>query len=202
MIKKTQQLGALGLPDSCFIRGEAPMTKQEIRWLTLCKARIEPSNCIWDIGAGTGSISVEAARLAPQGLVYAIEKDLGAIDLIKDNAMRFQTANLEAVSGFAPQALTDLPDPDRIIISGSGGAMEAILDCCTNRLRPKGLIVFNAITVDNLNRGISYFKSAKWHLEGIMTQISRLEEAKEVHMWKALNPVQIIVATREAANAW
>lgn len=202
MIKRSQDREVPGLPDSLFIRGDVPITKQEIRWLTLCKARIDPWSCIWDIGAGTGSISVEAARLAPEGLVFAVERDLKAINLIRDNAVRFQTANLKAVFGSAPEVLSGLPDPDRIIIGGSGGAIDAILDCCTKRIRPGGVIVFNAVTVDNMYRAFSYFKSVKWHIDGILAQINRLEEIKDVHMWKALNPVQIIVATKEAANAW
>jgi len=202
MFKTSQNREVPGLSDSLFIRGDVPMTKQEIRWLTLCKARIDHWNCIWDIGAGTGSISVEAARLAPEGLVFAVERDINAINLIRDNAVRFQTANLEAVFGSAPEVLSGLPAPDRIIIGGSGGAIEAILNCCTMRIRPGGVIVFNAVTIDNMYRALSCFKSANWHIEGIMAQINRLEEKKDLHLWKAQNPVQIIVATKEAANAW
>jgi precorrin-6Y C5,15-methyltransferase (decarboxylating) CbiT subunit len=197
----TQEYEAPGLPDDLFIRGEIPMTKQEIRWLALCKARVEPLNCIWDIGAGTGSISVEAARLTPKGVVYAVDKSIDAISLIEKNALRFHTPNLTAVLGSAPEVLSELPDPDRIFIGGSGGAIELILQCCINRIRPGGVIILTAITADTIYRAFSYLRREKWQIEGIMVQINRLVEIKDMFMWKALNPIQILVATKEGANA-
>ena len=100
----------IGIKDEDFVRGKVPMTKEEIRILTLVKARITPDTVVYDVGAGTGSISIEAARMAPQGHVYAIEKNPDGIALIAENAKKFGAENITIVEGTAPDALADLPE--------------------------------------------------------------------------------------------
>ncbi len=102
----------LGIKDDAFLRGKVPMTKEEIRILTLVKAQIAPDAVVYDIGAGTGSLSIEAARLAPQGHVYAIEKNPEGISLIAENAKRFSVENITVVEGTAPGALEGLAAAD------------------------------------------------------------------------------------------
>ena len=114
----------LGIEDKEFIRGEVPMTKQEIRVLTLAKAHIQPTAVIIDIGAGTGSISIEAALLAPKGHVYSIERTAEGIKLIQANAEKFGVHNLTAVHSEAPDGLEKIDTCDTVIIGGSGRQLD------------------------------------------------------------------------------
>ncbi len=113
----------LGISDDEFIRGKVPMTKQEIRVLTMVKAHISESDIVWDIGAGTGSMSIEAARLAPSGTVYAIERNAEGTDLIRQNMAKFGIDNITVIDGEAPDALKDIEDCDSVIIGGSGSRL-------------------------------------------------------------------------------
>ena len=110
----------IGIADTEFIRGNIPMTKEEVRILTLAKAKIKADDIIIDIGAGTGSLSIEAALLAPKGKVFALEKNLEGIDLIKKNAEKFQANNITVINAYAPEGMADLPQADVIFIGGSG----------------------------------------------------------------------------------
>jgi cobalt-precorrin-6B (C15)-methyltransferase len=110
----------LGIADEEFIRQDVPMTKQEIRILSLVKAQIAPDAVVYDIGAGTGSLSIEAARLAPKGEVYAIERSSAGINLIRANAANFGVTNMQVIQAEAPDGLAGLPEADAILIGGSG----------------------------------------------------------------------------------
>ena len=101
-----------GLDDDLFLRGKVPMTKSEVRSISLSKLRLHKDAVVWDVGAGTGSVSIEAASLAKDGVVYAIEKKDEAIDLLEQNKRKFGTDNLEIIKGLAPEALEGLPDTD------------------------------------------------------------------------------------------
>ncbi|MBF7083290.1 precorrin-6Y C5,15-methyltransferase (decarboxylating) subunit CbiT [Desulfallas sp. Bu1-1] len=178
-----------GIPDDLFIREKVPMTKEEIRILTLAKARLAPGQIVWDIGSGTGSISVEAALLVPGGKVFAVEKNARATQLTIQNAEKFGVNNLITVPGEAPAVLHDLPDPHRVIIGGSGGNLHHILQLAVNRLKPGGRIVANAVTVETFNHCTQFFTGLNW--EAILVNISRTVPAGNVRMWRALNPVYI-----------
>ena len=189
----------LGIKDDAFVRGNVPMTKEEIRILTLVKAQIAPDAVVYDVGAGTGSLSVEAARLAPQGHVYAIEKNPEGIALIKENAARFSTRNLTVVEGAAPAALDGLPPLDVALIGGSGRRLPEILDIIGTRMQSGGRIVANAITMQTVAACLDYFHAHAEHYtyEAIQVQISRLERVGPYDMAKALNPIYIIMAQRK-----
>ena len=189
----------LGIKDDAFVRGNVPMTKEEIRILTLVKAQIAPDAVVYDVGAGTGSLSVEAARLAPQGHVYAIEKNPEGIALIKENAARFSTQNLTVVEGAAPAALEGLPHLDVALIGGSGRRLPEILDIIGTRMNSGGRIVTNAITMQTVAAGLDYFHAHAelYTCEAIQVQISRLEHVGPYDMAKALNPIYIITAQRK-----
>ncbi|MGB9858414.1 MAG: precorrin-6Y C5,15-methyltransferase (decarboxylating) subunit CbiT, partial [Moorellaceae bacterium] len=124
-----------GIPDELFRRGKVPLTKEEIRILTLSKARLAPGQTVYDVGSGTGSLTVEAARLVAPGIVYAVEKDPEALDLTRANVASFGLENVAIVAGKAPEVLADLPPADRIFIGGSAGGLRAILEHCFQRLR-------------------------------------------------------------------
>ena len=189
----------LGIKDDAFVRGNVPMTKEEIRILTLVKAQIAPDAVVYDVGAGTGSLSVEAARLAPQGHVYAIEKNPEGIALIKENAERFSTRNLTVVEGAAPAALDGLPHLDVALIGGSGRRLPEILDIIGTRMHSGGRIVANAITMQTVAACLDYFHAhaEDYTYEAIQVQISRLERVGPYDMAKALNPIYIITAQRK-----
>ena len=110
-----------GIPDTEFLRGKVPMTKEEVRVVTLAKGKIFPEAIIYDIGAGTGSLSIEASFLAKDGQVWALERNPEAIELIKKNKEKFQVNNLEILAKEAPEGLRELPSADVIFIGGSGG---------------------------------------------------------------------------------
>ena len=189
----------LGIKDEAFVRGKVPMTKEEIRILTLVKAQIAPDAVVYDVGAGTGSLSIEAARLAPAGHVYAIEKNPEGIGLIAENAKRFGVENITVVEGAAPAALDGLPALDVALIGGSGRKLADILDIIGARLRPAGRIVANAITMQTVAACLDYFHAHAEHYayEAIQVQISRLERVGPYDMAKALNPIYIITAQRK-----
>lgn len=190
----------LGLSDEAFIRGKAPMTKQEIRILTLVKAQIGPRDIVYDIGAGTGSLSIEAARLAPEGHVYAVERKEEAIRLIEANGERFGLENLSVIEAEAPAGLENLPLADAVLIGGSGGHLASILDCVAEKLREGGRLVLNCITVQTLAAALDYLHAheAVYRYEAIQVQVSRLRRVGPYDMADAQNPVYIITCTKEA----
>ena len=189
----------LGIKDKEFVRGKVPMTKEEIRILTIAKAQIAHNAVICDVGAGTGSLSIEAARLAPAGRVYAIEKNPEGIGLIAENAKRFGVENITVIEGAAPDALAGLPELDVALIGGSGRKLSDILDIIGERLRPNGRIVANAITMQTVAACLDYFHTHadRYTYEAIQVQISRLERVGPYDMAKALNPIYIITAQRK-----
>ena len=189
----------LGLSDEAFIRGKVPMTKQEIRILTLVKAQIGPRDIVYDIGAGTGSLSIEAARLAPEGHVYAVERKEEAIRLIEANGERFGLENLSVIEAEAPAGLENLPLADAVLIGGSGGHLASILDCVAGKMREGGRLVLNCITVQTLAAALDYLHAheAVYRYEAIQVQVSRLRRVGPYDMADAQNPVYIITCTKE-----
>lgn len=189
----------LGLPDAAFVRGKVPMTKQEIRILTLVKAQIGPRDIVYDIGAGTGSLSIEAARLAPEGHVYAVERKEEAIRLIEANGERFGLENLSVIEAEAPAGLENLPLADAVLIGGSGGHLASILDCVSGKMREGGRLVLNCITVQTLAAALDYLHAheAVYRYEAIQVQVSRLRRVGPYDMADAQNPVYIITCTKE-----
>ena len=189
----------LGLPDAAFVRGKVPMTKQEIRILTLVKAQIGPRDIVYDIGAGTGSLSIEAARLAPEGHVYAVERKEEAIRLIEANGERFGLENLSVIEAEAPAGLENLPLADAVLIGGSGGHLASILDCVAGKMREGGRLVLNCITVQTLAAALDYLHAheAVYRYEAIQVQVSRLRRVVPYDMADAQNPVYIITCTKE-----
>ena len=186
----------IGIEDEKFIRGQVPMTKQEIRILTLAKAQINFNSVVADIGAGTGSISIEAARLAVGGKIFAVEKNLEAIELIRRNVEKFSVNNVEIICSAAPNGLENLPELDAAIIGGSGGQLEKILEILCTKIKIGGRIVVNALTVQTLSACVEYFKKVGWNYEAIQVQITRFQKISRYDMAKALNPVWIVNAMR------
>lgn len=190
----------LGIEDEAFIRGKVPMTKQEIRILTLVKAQIKPADIIYDVGAGTGSLSVEAARLAPEGHVYALERKKEAVSLIEANRQHFGVTNLSIVEIEAPDGMKVLPAADVILIGGSGGRLEKIFEAAAGKLRQGGRLVLNCITVQTLAEALAYLHEHEelYRYEAVSVQVNRLRRVGPYDMAQAQNPIYIITCTKEA----
>ena len=192
-------MAGLGIEDEAFIRGKVPMTKQEIRVLTMAKARISPTDVVWDVGAGTGSMSVEAALLANHGQVYAIERNSEGVKLIEKNKVKFGVKNLTVVEGEAPDALKGLPDCNAAIIGGSGSHLSAILDEISARMKTGGRIVINCITIQTLAAAIDYLRAHErdFSYEAMQVQINRLQAVGAYDMAKAINPIYIVTGEKK-----
>lgn len=186
-----------GIADEQFIRGNIPMTKTEIRVLALSKARIRRTDTIIDVGAGTGSLSVEAALQASMGRVYAVEREAEGISLIKANAARFGLEHIVAVQGEAPAALSSLPEADVILVGGSGGKLADILARTDELLKLGGRLVVMAVTPETLTETLTIMKKKeKYHLECAGIQVTRLRPAGGKHLFQSLNPVYIIACEK------
>ena len=184
------------IDDEEFIRGNVPMTKREVRALTLAEARLDSDSIVVDVGAGTGSITVEAALIAKRGKVFAVERKAEAVELIRRNVEKFSVANVEVICAEAPDGLKDLPKLDAAIIGGSGGNTDRILDVLNTKLKVGGRIVVNAITIQTSAGALEYFRRHNWNYEAFQVQITRLKKIRAYDMGQALNPVWIIAAQK------
>ena len=187
-----------GIADEEFIRDKVPMTKEEIRILTMCKAKIRPDNIIWDIGAGTGSLSIEAALLAPQGEVYAIVKKDLAVDLLHQNIAKFKLEDkVKVIATEAPKGLDELPNCDVVFIGGSGKHMFEILDIIDSKLNEGGRIIVNAVTIQTISEITTYMKQKEsYTYEAIQVQVNRLRQIGSYDMFNAQNPVYIVTCKK------
>jgi cobalt-precorrin-6B (C15)-methyltransferase len=186
-----------GIDDQLFIRGNIPMTKQEVRILVLNKARIGAQDIVLDIGAGTGSLTVEAALLARQGRVYAVEREEEGIELIKANASKFGAENIEVILGMAPECLAGVPSVDVVFVGGSGGSLRSILHSADLLLKTGGRMIITAVTVETLNEALTVMRQAPvYKVEAAGISVTRLRLVGEKNMFQALNPVYIITCTK------
>lgn len=181
-----------GLRDELFLRGQVPMTKSEIRSVSLSKLQLRPGDVVYDIGAGTGSVSVEIALQACEGSVYAVEFDEEALGLIRQNAEKFKVWNLKAVGGKAPEALADLPVPDRAFIGGARGNLAGILELLADK-NPRIRVVINAITLETMAEAVSQFQRLGFEdIDIVQIFAAHGKAAGTSHMMQGENPVFII----------
>ena len=182
-----------GLSDDAFIRGKVPMTKSEIRSVVLSKLKLTKNAILFDIGAGTGSIAIEAARQIPDGRVYAIERNPDGLDLIKENSLRLQADNLTIVSGTAPESLDALPAATHAFIGGSAGHLKEILQLLYSR-NPEIRVVITAITLETIGQIMALQKEmALPEPEIIQIQVSSAKKAGPYHLMQGQNPVYIVL---------
>jgi len=185
----------LGIPDELFIRGDAPMTKEEVRSLSIIKLKLENDSVLFDIGAGTGSVAVESALMIPNGKVYAIEKEGDAADLIEKNKKKFKVTNLEVIKGRAPDVLDALPAPTHVFIGGSSGNMKDIMEACLKKNR-RVRFVMNAITLETISEMTKLFEELNVEEEEIVSiSISKSKRAGKYHLMNAYNPIYIGVCS-------
>ncbi|AHF06293.1 bifunctional cobalt-precorrin-7 (C(5))-methyltransferase/cobalt-precorrin-6B (C(15))-methyltransferase [Desulfitobacterium metallireducens] len=196
-LENTQTLenAGLGIPDEEFIRGKVPLTKEEIRVQVLAKAKIQENDKVLDVGAGTGSLSIEAAQLARRGWVFAVEEDNEAQELILLNQTKFGIPNLQLVRGTAPQAFEKVPQVDVCLIGGSHGQLKEILEKAP--LRSGGRVVLTAVTLETVGRGLELLQQQDFEeIDVISIQAVRWKGIKDFHMAQAMNPVFILNARK------
>lgn len=182
---------APGLPDEAFERGDVPMTKQEVRAAVLAKLAVRPEDILWDVGAGTGSVSVELALAAPRGRVYAVECRPEGCALIKANREKFKTRNLVLVEGLAPDALSDLPAPDAVFIGGSKGSLAAIVDAALDK-NPDARICVSAIALETLSAAVAALTAKGRTVQVSQIAVSRAKAVGGLHLMMAQNPIYLI----------
>lgn len=191
-----------GLPDDAFeqrrpLRGQ--ITKQEVRAVSLYNLGLQPASVVWDIGAGTGSVSVAAAVLAHRGMVYAIERDDAGLALLERNIVAYSPGNVQIVPGAAPEVLAGLPDPDAVFIGGSGGRLAAILATAAQRLNPGGRIVVNLAALERTNETRRQCRTLGFAVAVTMVNAARGREMADGALrFDGLNPVFVVTAWRSA----
>lgn len=193
-----RRIVAPGIPDQEFIRAQVPMTKEEVRTVSISKLRLTEHSVVYDIGAGTGSVSVEMARLVVGGKVYAIERKTEAADLIEQNRIKFGCDNLTVIRGLAPDALEDLEAPTHVFIGGSAGNLKAILKLVLKK-NPEVRVVLNAITLETSSEMLECLKELPFEDAEIVTlNTARAKKAGPYHLMMAQNPVTVISASGKA----
>ncbi|MEO1400609.1 MAG: precorrin-6y C5,15-methyltransferase (decarboxylating) subunit CbiE [Cyanobacteria bacterium J06635_1] len=190
----------LGIPDTSFHSfPDRPglMTKREVRILALAELALAPDQIIWDIGAGTGSVSIEMARLSPSSEIYAIEKTAVGGQLIAQNCHRFGVTNIQAIQGPAPEATASLPAPDRVFIGGSGGRLEAVLTQISQRLRDNGCVVLCLATLESMMQLKAWLTESHWQARFLQINLARSAAVGTHTRFAPLNPVSLATLKRE-----
>lgn len=181
-----------GIPDDMFIRGDVPMTKEEVRAVSLSRLRLNADSLVYDIGAGTGSVSVECGLQCTKGKVFAIEKEADAVELVKANCIKFGLTNVEVIHGAAPDAFIGLPSPNRVFIGGSAGNMEEILKQVTRFGNPVRVVI-NSVTIESTYEALQGLENCGFNeIDIVSVSISRGRAAGGRHLMQALNPVYVI----------
>lgn len=183
-----------GMPDDVFVRGKVPMTKMEVRCVILGKMAVSENDVVWDIGAGTGSVSVELAMQARQ--VWAVERRDEAVELIRENREKFGRWNLRIAWGEAPMDLKELPDPDAVFVGGSGGHLGEILHEVWRR-NGRARICISATLLETLQESLAAFAEREIEPDIVQIAVTRSEKVGGRHMMRAGNPIYIITGSYE-----
>ncbi len=195
-IKKPMVRLRLGIDDDEFLFEKGMITKKEIRSISLSKLCLEEESVLWDVGAGCGSVGIEAASIVKRGKIFCIEKKESCFSMIKQNIKRTGAFIVEPVLGEAPDCLSELPEPDRIFIGGGVTKQDDFLERVTSYLKNKGIVVLNVVLLESLKRSLEFFKTKGWEYEVNQVFVSRSKEVAEDLILKPLNPVFIIKAIK------
>jgi len=176
------------------------ITKREVRAVSLARLQLRATSVVWDIGAGSGAVGLEAARLVPDGYVYAIEKNTDDVAIAIQNQRTLGIHNYTVIQAKAPQGMEHWPDPDAVFIGGSGGELAALIRQCLQRLTDQGVLVMNFVTVENLSTAVDTLKEtgASWDITQL--QASRSRPILNMHRLTAENPVWVVCAQTANAN--
>ncbi|WP_017326954.1 precorrin-6y C5,15-methyltransferase (decarboxylating) subunit CbiE [Synechococcus sp. PCC 7336] len=197
------RLPLVGIADRHFLTfPDRPglIAKQEVRSLSLSLLQLPQRGVVWDVGAGTGSVSVEIARLGAGLSVFAIERDAAGIELIRANAQRFALGTVAAIAGTAPEVLQQLPLPDRVFVGGGGKRIVEILRVCVERLRSGGMIVANFATLENCLAAQTYLQSMGWRVQLLQVNLARSVAIASATRFSPLNPVTLLQAQRRSES--
>lgn len=187
-----------GIPDELFERSEnVPITKEEVRVVQISKARLCPGYTVYDIGCGSGSISIEAAIQVESGKVIAIDYDPNAIELTKKNVEKFGLTNISVILGNAKEKISELEQADAIFIGGTGGDTEDIVKMCQDKLKSGGRIVIGVILIETLYSVLQIIEKLKFNsIDLTQITISKSRKTSTGTMMLARNPVTVISATK------
>ncbi len=188
-----------GNPDEKFLQSKPKrglLTPAEVRAMALAEMDIGPASIVWDVGAGSGSVAIEAAQIASGGSVYAVEMDLEDHQLISANAERFGVANLTAVLGQAPEAWSELPDPDAVFVGGTGRMVRSIVEAAFGRLRPGGRIVVNVTSLENVTAVHDLLRQLAGDAGAWMINVARGVQQLDRLRFESLNPTFLIAAVK------
>jgi precorrin-6Y C5,15-methyltransferase (decarboxylating) len=172
------------------------ITKREARLLSLAQLAIRPSSVVWDVGAGSGSVAIEAAMLAYEGRVYAIEHDPEGVAICRENVRAHAVDNVQVIEGLAPDALASLPAPDAVFIGGSKGALDAIIEVALDRLPSGGRLVANAITLESVAEAYGCLRKRGLEPDVTLLGVSRAEPLARYMRWEAQNPIHIFAVEK------
>jgi precorrin-6Y C5,15-methyltransferase (decarboxylating) len=184
-----------GNPDDFFAQSRPKsglITQSEVRALALAQMDLQPGSVVWDIGAGSGSVAIEAARLCEPGMVYAIEQDAADYHLILANAETFGVRNLKAVHGTAPGVFAGLPAPDAIFAGGDGREVAGLLEAAWQALRPGGRLVVHVGTVENLSSTYAVLRRIAHEVQALLVNVARGVEQLESLRFESLNPTFLL----------
>jgi precorrin-6Y C5,15-methyltransferase (decarboxylating) len=182
----------LGLPETAFAHEAGLITKTEVRAVVLAKLQLLPGQTLWDVGAGSGSVGLEASLFLTGGSIYAVEKNQLRAAQIEVNRAKFGVANLEIICAQAPDGLASLPDPDRVFIGGGGTALKSILTEVVRRLKRAGRLVVSAVRLETLETARAVLAQASWECEITQLQVSRSQPLAGDGILAALNPVWLV----------
>ena len=188
----------LGAPDSWYDHHRGLITKSEIRAITLSKLHLAADHILWDLGAGSGSVSMEASLIIKNGKIFAVEKNSDRVEHIKNNKKRFGIGNLKVIQAELPQGLAKLPHPDRIFIGGGGKQLKSIITAATQYLKPKGVMVVNTVLIPNVEAARETLEKQDFNTEIIQVQINRSRQMPWAARMEAMNPVWIVTGMRKS----
>jgi precorrin-6Y C5,15-methyltransferase (decarboxylating) len=189
----------LGMPDHCYVHEKGLITKSEVRAVALAKLGLMPDHILWDLGAGSGSVAIEAALLVNRGTVFAVEKNPARAKQIEINKTRFGIENLNIYQAEAPNGLADLPRADRIFIGGGGRRLAAVIHAAASFLKPDGRIVVNTVLLPNIQVAADTLTGLGFKTEVVQVQVSRSRKMPWADRLEAQNPVWIISGSRKGS---
>ena len=188
-----------GIPDEEFTRGKIPMTKSEVRALIISKLGIRPADAVWDIGCGTGSVSVEAALQCPDGTVYSIDVKPEAAELTKHNAVKFRCDNINVRCGSAPEETAGFPAPDKVFVGGSGGNLDGIVSAALEK-NQGAVIIITAVSLETLHEAEEALSCHGISAEITQISVTRTRKVGSHTMLAAENPIFIIKGAGKCAE--
>lgn len=192
-----------GLEDSCYVQRKPDkglITKREVRAVSLARMQLTHNSIVWDIGAGSGSVGLEAAQLCPSGYVYAIEKNEADAVIVQQNKTNLGIHNYKLFNSRAPEHLHDWPDPDAVFVGGSGGELDELIRLCLQRINKGGWLVMNFVTLENLGAATETLKQLNANWDVTQLQASRSQPILHMHRMQAENPVWIVCAQAQRDN--